>query len=71
MRGDEEYKFKWSGNHYSNNYDIKICENSLVLKLDGLRNSLRMHVKYMYNEHPAFKKIVIKISKFKLFSQAA
>ncbi len=62
MRGDEEYKFKWT-NAIHKSYEVKIYKNMLCCKLDSLRFTARKYIKNLYNNYPLFKKILVKISK--------
>lgn len=62
MRGDEDYKSRWA-NNVINNYEIKIFKNGLFCRLDTLKSASKSYIKDLYNKHPLFKKMLVKISK--------
>lgn len=65
MRGDEEYKFKWT-NAVHKSYDVRIYRNNLYFNMDTLRAASRNYLKELYSKHPFVRKLMVKVSKSRL-----
>jgi CelD/BcsL family acetyltransferase involved in cellulose biosynthesis len=67
MRGDEEYKFKWT-NAIHKSYDMRIYRNNLYFNMDSLISASRNRLKDLYSKHPFVRKLMVKISKSRFLS---